>query len=94
MAVHGKEKKLPKNYRIDKFLWNIWYFMENKELYGVVGNLEKQGFLGKTTRFGKKTTKGHFRDLGTVFSMMTASDKEVTRQNLKECWKIKACRTW
>ena len=68
--------------------------MENKELYGVVGNLEKQGFLGKTTRFGKKTTKGHFRDSGTVFSMMTASDKEVTRQNLKECWKIKACRTW
>ncbi len=61
--------------------------MENKELYGVAGNLEKQGFLGKTT-------KGHFRDLGTVFSMMTASDKEVTRQNLKECWKIKACRTW
>ncbi len=85
--VHGKEKKLPKNYRIDNFLWNIWYFMENKGLYGVAGNLEKQGFLGKTT-------KGHFRDLGTVFSMMTASDKEVTRQNLKECWKIKACRTW
>ncbi len=52
--VHGKEKKLPKNYRIDNFLWNIWYFMENKGLYGVAGNLEKQGFLGKTTRFGKK----------------------------------------
>ncbi len=45
--VHGKEKKLPKNYRIDNFLWNIWYFMENKGLYGVAGNLEKQGFLGK-----------------------------------------------
>ena len=40
----------------------------------------------------RKTTKGHFKDLGTVFSMMTASDKEVTRQNLKECWKIKACK--
>ena len=32
--------------------------MENKELYGVVGNLEKQGFLGKTTRFGKKLPRG------------------------------------
>jgi len=25
--------------------------MEKKALYGVAGKLEKQGFLGKTTRF-------------------------------------------
>lgn len=64
--------------------------MEKKALYGVAGKLEKQGFLGKTTRFQKKLPKG---DLGTFFSMVTASDKDVTRQNAKEYWKIKACRT-
>ena len=46
----------------------------------------------KNYQIWEKTTKGYFKDLGTVFSMMTASDKEVTRQNLKECWKIKACK--
>ena len=56
--------------------------------------LKNRDFWEKLPDLGKKITKGHFRELGTVFSMMTASDKEVTRQNLKECWKIKACRTW
>ena len=46
----------------------------------------------KNYQIWEKTIKGHFKDLGAVFSMMTASDKEVTRQNLKECWKIKACK--
>ena len=68
--------------------------MEKKALYGVAGKLEKQGFLGKTTRFEKKLPKGNLGDLGTFFSMVTASDIEMTRQNAKEYWKIKACRTW
>ena len=42
----------------------------------------------------KKLPKGIWGDLGTFFSMVTASDKDVTRQNAKEYWKIKACRTW
>ena len=46
----------------------------------------------KTTRFGKKLPRGISKIWEQFFSMMTASDKEVTRQNLKECWKIKACK--
>lgn len=49
--------------------------MEKKALYGVAGKLEKQGFLGKTTRFEKKLPKGNLGDLGTFFSMVTASNK-------------------
>ncbi len=41
--------------------------MEKKERYGVAGKLEKQGFLGKTTRFLKKLAKGIWGDLGTFF---------------------------
>ena len=41
--------------------------MEKKALYGVAGKLEKQGVLGKTTRFEKKLPKGNFGDLGTFF---------------------------
>ena len=68
--------------------------MEKKALYGVAGKLEKQGFLGKTTRFEKKLPKGNLGDLGTFFSMVTASDKDMTRQNKQKHRKIKACREW
>lgn len=45
--------------------------MEKKALYGVAGKLEKQGFLGKTTRFGN------------IFSMVTASDKAKRKRILE-----------
>ena len=84
--MHEKEQSLPKNYRIDKILWKLWYLMEKKALYGVAGKLKKQGFPGKTT-------KKNFGRFGNIFSMVPVSDIEMTRQNAKEYWKINTCRT-
>ena len=42
--------------------------MEKKALYGVAGKLEKQGFLGKTTRFEKKLPKGNLGDWEHFFN--------------------------
>lgn len=54
----------------------------------------KIGISGKNYQIFEKTTKRNFGRFGNIFSMVTASDKDVTRQNAKEYWKIKACRTW